>query len=77
MIVRYSPVAKRTTVGADKGFDSAESHLAQNRSHRRSATAGRTTHHCGYASRSAHSGTKDRKAGCHFQRSARSGILTR
>jgi Transposase DDE domain len=59
MIVRYSPGAKRITVGADKGFDSADfvadmrdfnvtPHVAQNSSHRRSAIDGRTTRHAGY-----------------------------
>ena len=59
MIVRYSPGNKRITVGADKGFDTAEfvadmrdfnvsPHVAQNTTHRRSAIDGRTTRHCGY-----------------------------
>ena len=59
MIVRYSPGAKRITVGADKGFDSADfvadmrdfnvsPHVAQNTTHRRSAIDGRTTRHHGY-----------------------------
>jgi hypothetical protein len=48
MIVRYSPGAKRITVGADKGFDTTDfvadmrdfnvtPHIAQNASNRRSA----------------------------------------
>ena len=59
MIVRYSPGAKRITVGADKGFDTADfvadlralqvtPHIAQNTSHRRSAIDNRTTRHAGY-----------------------------
>ena len=59
MIVRYSPGAKRITVGADKGFDTADfladmrafnvsAHVAQNTTCRRSAIDGRTTRHCGY-----------------------------
>jgi transposase len=59
MIVRYSPGAKRITVGADKGFDTADfvadmrafqvtPHVAQNLSHRRSAIDSRTTRHAGY-----------------------------
>jgi hypothetical protein len=59
MIVRYSPGAKRITVGADKGFDTADfvadmralqvtPHIAQNQSHRRSANDSRTTRHPGY-----------------------------
>ena len=59
MIVRFSPGAKRITVGADKGFDSADfvadmrdfnvsPHVAQNTTHRRSAIDGRTTRHHGY-----------------------------
>jgi transposase len=59
MIVRYSPGAKRITVGADKGFDTADfvadmralqvtPHIAQNQSHRRSAIDSRTTRHPGY-----------------------------
>jgi transposase len=59
MIVRYSPGAKRITVGADKGFDTADfvadmralqvtPHIAQNTSHRRSAIDSRTTRHAGY-----------------------------
>lgn len=60
MIVRYSPGAKRITVGADKGYDAAEfvtdlralnvtPHIAQNESGRRSAIDGRTTRHPSYA----------------------------
>jgi transposase len=60
MIVRYSPSAKRITVGADKGFDTADfvadmrafnvsAHVAQNTTCRRSAIDGRTTRHGGYA----------------------------
>jgi transposase len=59
MIVRYSPGAKRITVAADKGFDTADfvadmrafqvtPHIAQNTSHRRSAIDNRTTRHAGY-----------------------------
>jgi hypothetical protein len=59
MIVRYSPGAKRITVGADKGFDTADfvadmrdfnvtPHVAQNTTNRRSAIDSRTTRHCGY-----------------------------
>ena len=59
MIVRYSPGAKRITVGADKGFDTADfvadmrdfnvtPHVAQNTTNRRSAIDGRTTRHRGY-----------------------------
>ena len=59
MIVRYSPGAKRITVGADKGFDTADfvadmrtfnvsPHVAQNTTRRRSAIDGRTTRHRGY-----------------------------
>ena len=58
MIVRYSPGAKRITLAADKGFDTADfvadmrdfnvtPHVAQN-SHRRSAIDGRTSRHAGY-----------------------------
>jgi len=60
MIVRYSPGAKRITLGADKGFDTAgfvagmralnvTPHVAQNTAHRCSAIGRRTTHHPGYA----------------------------
>ena len=60
MIVRYSPGAKRITVGADKGFDTADfvadmrdfnvtPHVAQNTTNRLSAIDHRTTRHCGYA----------------------------
>ena len=56
MIVRYSPGA---TVGADKGFDTADfvsdmrdfnvtPHVAQNTTNRLSAIDGRTVRHCGY-----------------------------
>jgi Transposase DDE domain len=59
MIVRYSPGAKRITVGADKGFDTADfvadmrdfnviPHVAQNTSNRHSAIDHRTTRHRGY-----------------------------
>lgn len=59
MIVRYSPGAKRITVGADKGFDTADfvsdmrdfnvtPHVAQNTTNRLSAIDGRTVRHCGY-----------------------------
>jgi transposase len=59
MIVRHSPGAKRLTLGADKGFDTADfvadmrafhvtPHIAQNASHRRSAIDSRTTRHAGY-----------------------------
>ena len=59
MIVRYSPGAKRITVGADKGFDTADfvadmrdfnvtPHVAQNTTNRLSAIDHRTTRHCGY-----------------------------
>src|ERR1700716_3451403 len=59
MIVRYSPGAKRITVGADKGFDTADfvadmrdfnvtPHVAQNTTNRLSAIDPRTTRHCGY-----------------------------
>src|SRR5256714_7001459 len=59
MIVRYSPGNQRITVGADKGFDTADfvadmrdfnvsPHVAQNTTHRRSAIDGRTTRHRGY-----------------------------
>jgi hypothetical protein len=59
MIVRYSPGAKRITVGADKGFDTADfvsdmrdfnvtPHVAQNTTNRLSAIDGRTIRHCGY-----------------------------
>ena len=59
MIVRYSPGNKRITVGADKGFDTADfvadmrdfnvsPHVAQNITRRRSAIDGRTTRHRGY-----------------------------
>ena len=58
MIVRHSPGAKRITVGADKGFDTARfvadmrdlnvtPHVAQNTANRRSAIDGRTTSHPG------------------------------
>ena len=59
MIVRYSPGAERITVGADKGFDTADfvsdmrdfnvtPHVAQNTTNRLSAIDGRTVRHCGY-----------------------------
>ena len=59
MIARYSPGAKRITVGADKGFDTASfvadmrdfnvtPHVAQNAINRLSAIDRRTTRHCGY-----------------------------
>ena len=59
MIVHYSPGNKRITVGADKGFDTADfvadmrdfnvsPHVAQNATRRRSAIDGRTTRHRGY-----------------------------
>ena len=59
MIVRYSPGAKRITVGADKAFDTAgfvadmrdfnvTPHVAQNATNRLSAIDCRTTRHCGY-----------------------------
>ena len=59
MIVRHSPSAQRITVGADKGFDTADfvadmrafnvtPHLAQNMTARRSAIDGRTTRHSRY-----------------------------
>jgi len=59
MVVRYSPGAKRITVGADKGFDTADfvadmrdfnvtPHVAQNTTNRLSAIDHRTTRHCGY-----------------------------
>ena len=59
MIVRYSPGAKRITVGADKGFDTADfvadmrdfnvtPHVAQNTTNRCSAIDQRTTRHRGY-----------------------------
>ena len=59
MIVRYSPGAKRITVGADKGFDTADfvsdmrdfnvtPHVAQNTTNRLSAIDGSTIRHCGY-----------------------------
>jgi len=59
MIVRHSPGAQRITVGADKGFDTADfvadmrafnvtPHVAQNMTARRSAIDGRTTRHSGY-----------------------------
>ena len=59
MIVRYSPGARRITVGGDKGFDTADfvadmrafnvtPHVAQNTTGRRSAIDGRTTRHSGY-----------------------------
>ena len=59
MIVRHSPSAQRITVGADKGFDTADfvadmrafnvtPHVAQNMTARRSAIDGRTTRHSGY-----------------------------
>ena len=60
MIVRYSPGARRLTLGADKGYDAAAfvadmralnvtPHIAQNISGRRSAVDDRTTRHPGYA----------------------------
>ena len=59
MVVRYSPGAKRLTVGADKGFDAADfvadmrdfnvtPHVAQDTTNRLSAIDHRTTRHCGY-----------------------------
>ena len=59
MIVRHSPGAQRLTVGADKGFDTADfvadmrafnvtPHVAQNTTGRRSTIDGRTTRHSGY-----------------------------
>jgi hypothetical protein len=56
MIVRYSPGAKRITVGADKAFDTAgfvadmrdfnvTPHVAQNATNRLSAVDRRTTRH--------------------------------
>src|SRR3981189_741698 len=59
MIVRYSPGAKRITVGADKGFDTADfvsgigdfrvtPSVGQNTTNRLSAIDGRTIRHCGY-----------------------------
>jgi hypothetical protein len=59
MIVRYSPGARRITVGADKGFDTADfvadmraynvtPHVAQNTTNRLSAVDTRTTRHSGY-----------------------------
>ena len=58
MVVR-SPGAKRLTVGADKGFDTADfvadmrdfnvtPHVAQNTTNRLSAIDHRTTRHCGH-----------------------------
>jgi len=60
MIVRYSPGARRITLGADKGYDAAAfvadlrtlnvtPHIAQNITGRRSAIDARTTRHPGYA----------------------------
>jgi hypothetical protein len=60
MIVRYSPGAKRITLGTDKAYDAAEfvadlralnvtPHVAKNESGRRSAIDGRTTRHPSYA----------------------------
>src|SRR5262249_57045553 len=59
MIVRYSPGAKRITVGADKGFDMADfvsdmrdfnvtPHVAQNTTNRLSAIDDRTIRHSAY-----------------------------
>ena len=59
MIVRYSPGAKRITVGADKAFDTAgfvadmrdfnvTPHVAQNTTNRLSAIDHRTNRHRGY-----------------------------
>jgi len=59
MVVRYSPGAERLTVGADKGFDTADfvadmrdfnvtPHVALNTTNRLSAIDHRTTRHCGY-----------------------------
>jgi Transposase domain (DUF772)/Transposase DDE domain len=59
MLTRYSPGAKRITVGADKGFDTASfvadmrgfnvtPHVAQNAINHPSAIDRRTTRHCGY-----------------------------
>ena len=75
MIVRYSPGAKRITVGADKAFDTAgfvadmrdfnvTPHVAQNATNRLSAIDCRTTRHCGTrsVSRSA-SGSRSRSVG--------------
>jgi transposase len=60
MIVRRAPGAQRITVGADKGYDTADfiadlrqlnvtPHVAQNDKGRRSALDRRTTRHAGYA----------------------------
>src|SRR5262245_62799152 len=60
MIAHHSPGNKRITVGADKGFDTADfvadmgdfnvsPHVAQNTTRRRSAIDARTTRHRGYA----------------------------
>lgn len=60
LIVRYSPGARRITLGADKGYDAAAfvadlrdlhvtPHIAQNIAGRRSAINSRTTRHPGYA----------------------------
>ena len=46
MVVRYSPGAKRITVGADKGFDAAD-FVFQNTTNRLSA-GDTPTRHCGY-----------------------------
>lgn len=48
MIVRYSPGAKRITVGADMRDFNVTPHVAQNTTNRLSAIDGRTIRHCGY-----------------------------
>jgi hypothetical protein len=59
-LLREIPRAARATVGADKGYDTADfvadmraqgvtPHVAQNNTNRRSAIDGRTTRHPGYA----------------------------
>jgi transposase len=59
MIARYLPGTRRITIGADKGFDTADfvadmrafnvtPHVAQNTTNRLSAIDGRTTRHFGY-----------------------------
>jgi len=60
MVARYSPGARRITLGGDKGYDAREfiddlralnvtPHVAQNIANRASAIDGRTTRHPGYA----------------------------
>jgi len=60
MVARYSPGARRITLGGDKGYDAREfiddlralnvtPHVAQNIANRVSAIDGRTTRHPGYA----------------------------